>query len=125
LKKFENINIIPFVDVMLVLLAIVLTTSTLIEKHLIPVSLPSASKSNEKIKKDQITITIKKNGEFYFQEYPITFKDLQKKISSLNKETQISINCDKEAKFENFVKILDILKQNDLENISIVTKADE
>ncbi len=125
MKKFENINIIPFVDVMLVLLAIVLTTSTLIEKHLIPVSLPSASKSNEKIKKDQITITIKKNGEFYFQEYPITFKDLQKKISSLNKETQISINCDKEAKFENFVKILDILKQNDLENISIVTKADE
>jgi len=125
LKKFENINIIPFVDVMLVLLAIVLTTSTLIEKHLIPVSLPSASKSNEKIKKDQITITIKKNGEFYFQEYPITFKDLQKKIFSLNKETQISINCDKEAKFENFVKILDILKQNDLENISIVTKADE
>jgi len=125
LKKFENINIIPFVDVMLVLLAIVLTTSTLIEKHLIPVSLPSASKTNEKIKKESITVTIKKDGKIYIQNNPVSFEELKKEVSSLDKNASVSINCDKESKFENFVKILDLLKQRDIEDISIVTKAND
>ncbi len=110
---------------MLVLLAIVLTTSTLIEKHLIPVSLPSASKTNEKVKKENLTITIKKSGEIYLQETPVSFEELREKIVSLNKNTGVSINCDKEAKFDNFVKILDMLKEQNIEDISIVTKTDD
>ena len=124
MKKFDGINIIPFVDIMLVLLAIVLTTSTLVEKNLIPVFLPDAT-SKENIKKENITITVKRNGELFWEKKQISKNELLQKIQELKKDDFININCDKDARFENFVYILDNLKSNGLENISIITKAND
>ena len=121
MKKFDGINIIPFVDIMLVLLAIVLTTSTLVEKRLIPVSLPSATSAKE-IKNKNITITIKKDGQIFWESKAVNKDDLEKKIKELKESDSININCDKSAKFEEFVYILDSLKKEGLDNISIVTK---
>ena len=42
LQKYDSINVIPFIDVLLVLLAIVLLTSTFITKGIIPVNLPDS-----------------------------------------------------------------------------------
>ena len=124
IKKFDGINVIPFVDIMLVLLAIVLTTSTLIEKNLIPVSLPKSEAKN-KIKHESIVITIKKNGEIFYKKTSLTLQKLKEKISTLPLDTVISINCDKDSRFENFVSVLDMLKQREFKNISIITKADD
>jgi len=123
-KKFEGINIIPFVDIMLVLLAIVLTTSTLVEKRLIPVSLASSS-SDMKIKQKNITITIKRDGEIFWEKTPLTKSQIITKIKELKKDDAVNINCDKDSRFENFVFILDSLKAQGLENIQIVTKSDD
>jgi biopolymer transport protein ExbD len=123
-KKFEGINIIPFVDIMLVLLAIVLTTSTLVEKRLIPVSLASSS-SDMKIKQKNITITIKRDGEIFWEKTPLTKSQTIIKIKELKKDDAVNINCDKDSRFENFVFILDSLKAQGLENIQIVTKSDD
>ncbi len=122
MKKFDGINIIPFVDIMLVLLAIVLTTSTLVEKNLIPVSLPDSS-SKVDTKKENITITIKKTGELFWEKESISKDELLKNIKNIKKDDFVNINCDKDARFENFVYILDSLKSQGLENISILTKA--
>ncbi len=124
IKKFDGINVIPFVDIMLVLLAIVLTTSTLVEKNLIPVSLPKSG-SESKIHHESIVITVKKNGEIFYKQTPITLQALKDKISTLPLNTNININCDKDSKFENFVSVLDILKQREFKNISIITKTDD
>ncbi len=124
IKKFEGINVIPFVDIMLVLLAIVLTTSTLVEKNLIPVSLPKSS-SKSKVVHKSIVITVKKNGEIFYKQNPLTLTSLKEKISILPLNSIININCDKESKFENFVSVLDILKQREFKNISIITKTDD
>ena len=121
-KKFDGINIIPFVDIMLVLLAIVLTTSTLVEKKLIPVSLPSASSASDTIESKDITITIDKNGTLFWENEILSKEQLQEAIAKLQKKDTVTINCDKNAKFEHFVTLLDALKQKDLKNISIVTK---
>lgn len=120
-KKFDNINIIPFVDVLLVLLAIILITSTLVDKKIIPLSLPSSS-SQKELKKDDIVITIKKNGELYFQKELLTLEKLDEKLMSLSTESFISINCDKDSRFENFVDILDMIKAKNFDNLSIITK---
>ena len=124
-KRFDGINIIPFVDIMLVLLAIVLTTSTLVEKKLIPVSLPDSSSKKIDIKNKNITITIKKDGELFWEQDPVTKPIMIEKIKNLKKDDTILINCDKDSRFENFVFILDSLKSQDLENISIVTKEND
>ncbi len=122
IKKFDSINVIPFIDVLLVLLAIVLMTSTFISKNLIPISLPSA-KSSEKmgVLKD-VSIYLKADNSIYLEKEEVSIKILEKRISTINKTTQIFINSDKNAKIDAFVTILDLLKQNDFNNISIVTK---
>jgi biopolymer transport protein ExbD len=121
-KKFDSINIIPFVDVLLVLLAIVITTSVVVKKQLISVSLPSSTPSIQDITKKSITLTIKKNGDLYFQKEMLDITSFKNRLSILEKESNIVINCDKDSRFESFVLVLDILKSFGLNNLSIVTK---
>jgi len=124
MKKFDGINIIPFVDIMLVLLAIILTTSTLIEKKLLPISLPSANNAT-KIPPKSITITITKDGKFFWEREATNKKELEDRIKELKKDDAININCDNNASFKEFVYILDKLKSAGLDNIAIVTKENE
>ena len=122
LKKFESINVIPFIDVLLVLLAIVLMTSTFIAKGVIPVSLPSASSSEEiEIIKD-ISIYIKSDNTIYLEKEETSLKILAQQMAIIDKKTAVLINSDKNAKIDSFVSVLDLLKANNFENISIVTK---
>jgi len=125
LKKLDSINVIPLVDIMLVLLAIVLTTSTLIEKKLIPVSLPKAKSATLNLAHKDIVITITKEGKLFFKDEAVTLDALKEKIKSFDKNDSFLINCDKEAPFKNFVRVLDILKSGNFNNISIVSKENE
>lgn len=122
LKKYDSINVIPFIDVLLVLLTIVLMTSTFISKGIIPISLPTASNAqNLKINKEVI-IVIKDDGRLFCNNNIEGLNNIQKHILQFPKDTAIHINSDKNAKFEVFVSVLDMLKRYEYENISIVTK---
>jgi biopolymer transport protein ExbD len=122
IKKFDSINVVPFIDIMLVLLVIVLTTATFVAKGIIPVDLSETTSSTKLIKNKELTITIKENGDILFNNTNV-FKD--NILESLNKfkiNTAISLNCDKNAKFENFIHIIGILKEKNYKNLAIVTK---
>ncbi|SFV75425.1 Biopolymer transport protein ExbD/TolR [hydrothermal vent metagenome] len=122
IKKFDSINVVPFIDIMLVLLVIVLTTATFVAKGIIPIDL-SEGKSAKKLHKTQtLTITIKKDGTIYFNKEPILKQTLDKQLKKYKIDTAISINCDKNAKFDNFVYVIDILKQKGYKNLGILTK---
>ena len=122
LKKFDSINVIPFIDVLLVLLTIVLLTSTFISKGLIPISLPQASSADNLKAKKEIIISIKSSGEIYFDDKKSDIASIKTSIQKLVNTRAIQINCDKKAQFEVFVSILDLLKDQQFSNISIVTK---
>ena len=122
IKKFESINVVPFIDIMLVLLVIVLTTATFVAKGIIPVELPTASSGVKPEDKKIVTITIKQNGEIFFDDQQITLSELDGYISKLETKTPVNINCDKEAKFDLFVVLLDRLKEKNFSNIGIITK---
>ncbi len=121
IKKFDSINIIPFIDVLLVLLAIVLMTSTFIAKGVIPISLPEARSAEDMKAKKEVSIFIKKDGTIYLNKTFVLKEELKSKLELLDKENPILINSDKEAKFDTFVTIFDLLKENGFKNISIVT----
>ena len=122
LKKYDSINVIPFIDVLLVLLTIVLMTSTFISKGIIPISLPTASSAqNLKVNKE-IIIVIKDDGRLFCNNNIEWLNNIQEHILQFPKDTAIHINSDKNAKFEVFVSVLDMLKRYEYENISIVTK---
>ncbi|MFV7791752.1 ExbD/TolR family protein, partial [Aliarcobacter lanthieri] len=76
-------------DVLLVLLAIVLLTSTFITRGIIPVALPNSS-SAEQLKPDkEIVIVINENGEFFLEDTPIVLEELEKQILQKSVETPV------------------------------------
>ena len=122
LKKYDSINVIPFIDVLLVLLAIVLLTSTFITKGIIPVSLPNSNNADNLKPDKEIILVIQENGEILIENKVEILEDVEKIILLSSKETPIHINTDKNTKFESFVQVLDLLKKNNFSNVSIVTK---
>lgn len=123
LPKNEELNIIPFIDVMLVLLAIVLSISTFIAHGEIKINLPQSQSSNNLSEnKHKITISIDKNNVFYLDKQIITLTELATKINSIDLDTTIELKSDKDAKFENFIHVIEILKSKNHENFKIITE---
>ena len=122
LKKYDSINVIPFIDVLLVLLAIVLLTSTFITRGIIPISLPNASNADNLKPDKEIILVIQENGEILLENKIEILEDVEKIILQSSKETPIHINTDKNTKFESFIQVLDMLKKHNYSNVSIVTK---
>lgn len=123
LPKNEGLNIIPFIDVMLVLLAIVLSISTFITHGEIKINLPQSQGSNNLSEnKHKITISIDKNNVFYLDKQVITPTELATKINSIDLDTTIELKSDKDAKFENFIHVIEILKSKNHENFKIITE---
>ena len=120
--KFDNINVVPFIDIMLVLLVIVLTTASFIQTGLIKLDLPTGSSKIKEEPKKELKISIKENGEIYFDKNLVIRDNVEKSLLTHNKKDPIHLYSDKNAKFDNFVFILDILKKHEYENLGIITK---
>ncbi|BCD60730.1 MULTISPECIES: biopolymer transporter ExbD [unclassified Nitratiruptor] len=120
IKRFDQINVIPFIDIMLVLLVIVLTTATFIAKGVIPIDLPKAGSAKElPVKKIDISIT--KDGTIYLEKEKVDTRLLVQKLKTYNTKSSILIRSDKNAKFETFIEVLDLLKSNGYNNIAVET----
>jgi len=122
-KRFEDINVIPFIDIMLVLLVMVLTTATFIKQGVIPVDLPEAKKaSKEDQNKKEVTIYVNAKGEMFFDKDKVDLKMLKDKLSGISKDQTVVLRSDKESRFQDFVSVMDILKDLKHEQLYIVTK---
>ncbi len=121
-KRFDSINVIPFIDIMLVLLVMVLTTSTFIKQGIIPVDLPQAKAAQKEDIKKEITIYVNAKGELFFDKDKVDLQTLENRLSATSKEQIIVLRSDKESKFQDFVSVMDILKRLGHEQLYIVTK---
>lgn len=121
MKRFDQINMIPFIDIMLVLLAIVLTTASFVSQGLIPVNLPTAEQVSEPSKDEEpLEIAINAQNEFFLGEEKVTLEQMAEKLKvQATPETLIVLRIDKAAVFEHFVKLIDLLKAQELNNLSI------
>ena len=122
LNKTDGLNIVPFIDIMLVLLAIVLSISTFIAQGKIAVDLPSA-KSAQQDKEDEkkVSVVIDKDNKFFIDDAEISENELKDKLNAVDIKTLIELKSDKNAKFDSFVKVVDILKEKGHENFAIQT----
>jgi biopolymer transport protein ExbD len=120
-KEFDYINVIPFVDIMLVLLTIVLTTSTFIATGGIPVNLPKASKNQEQTLKVR-TIEIDRQGSIFFNGSPVTTQGLLTAVKTLDRSTPFLIRADKDLALQSFVDVLDTVKNAGFRQVSLQTE---
>ena len=121
-KRFDEINVIPFIDIMLVLLVMVLTTATFIKQGVIPVELPEATSSENEEIKQEVNVYVNANGEMFFEKEKVDFKTLEKRLSVVSKDQTVILRSDKQSKFQDFVTVMDILKKLNHEQLYIVTK---
>ncbi len=121
-KKFDEINVIPFIDIMLVLLVMVLTTSTFIKQGIIPVDLPQAKAADKKDEKKEVTVYVNSKSEIFFEKEKVELTVLEQKLSQVSKDQTVILRSDKESKFQDFVSVMDILKRQGHEQLYIVTK---
>lgn len=122
MKKFDEINIIPFIDIMLVLLAIVLITASFISQGKIQVNVPKAS-STVTFKADDLAklLTVTETGDIFFNDKPITVEALETEIASWAKDQKVTLKVDAKASFQDFVTLTDIISKNEIKNVAIVT----
>lgn len=121
-KRFDQINVIPFIDIMLVLLVMVLTTATFIKQGIIPVNLPEAKASQKEESKKEVTVYVNSKGEIFFEKNKVDLKSLEKELSQIPKTQTVVLRSDKESRFQDFVSVMDILKRLGHEQLYIVTK---
>lgn len=117
---FDNINVIPLVDVMLVLLTIVLTTSTFIASGAIPVELPKAA-SAEKQEKSLI-IEIDADGRVHLSSKPLSMQQLKTSMSRMQRERPILIRADRSLELQPFVDVLETVKGLGFTKVSLQTE---
>jgi len=121
LKRQEGMNVVPFIDVLLVLLAIIFVISNFIALGKIEINLPSASTTTE-IKETKHHITITKDGELFFNDVSISKEAFEEKIKEIKKEDIVIIRSDKKAFYEDFVFVIDTLKTHQIDKISMAVE---
>ncbi len=121
-KRFDEINVIPFIDIMLVLLVMVLTTATFINQGIIPIELPTAQTTDKQDLKKELIIYINAKGEIFIDKKSIDLKKLEEELSLISKDQTVVLKSDKNSKFQDFVSVMNILKRLKHEQLYIITK---
>ncbi|OOQ37067.1 TonB system transport protein ExbD [Helicobacter pylori] len=125
IRKGDGLNVVPFIDIMLVLLAIVLSVSTFIAQGKIKVSLPNAKNAEKSQPNDQkvVVISVDEHDNIFVDDKPTNLEALSAVVKQTDPKTLIDLKSDKSSRFETFISIMDILKEHNHENFSISTQA--
>jgi len=126
-KSMSQINVTPFVDVMLVLLIVFMITAPLLTVG-VSVDLPKTKASQLNSKGDPIVISIKQNGDLYIQERIIDSLQLLPRlqaISSGNKNLRVYVRGDKDVPYGIVLDTIAKIKKSGFKKVALVAKLKE
>ena len=126
-KIISQINVTPFVDVMLVLLIVFMITAPLLTVG-VSVDLPKTKASQLNSKGDPIVVSIKQNGELFIQEREIDSVQLLPRlraISSGNKNLRIYVRGDKNVPYGIVLETISKIKSSGFKKVALVAKLQE
>jgi biopolymer transport protein TolR len=120
--SLSDINMVPFIDVVLVLLIIFMITAPILQSG-IEVDVPKTHSVKE-ITEQKLVITVDKAQRVYLGNDPVNVHDLGTKIHAQLKKPSdgVFLRCDETVPFGAFASVVDALRQAGIANISIVTE---
>ncbi len=121
MPSISEINVTPFVDVVLVLLVIFMVTAPMLVREQMNVNLPKAQ-TGDKSASEQIAIVIEKTGQVMIQKKPVSVEQIEAEIKSLMismPNAQAVISADQEAKHGDVVQVMDLVKKAGLSRFAI------
>tara|TARA_Y100000994_G_C15524843_1_gene373217 strand:- start:179 stop:580 length:402 start_codon:yes stop_codon:yes gene_type:complete len=123
-KTISEINVTPFVDVMLVLLIIFMVTAPLLTAG-IKVNLPESTSILKNEKNDPITVTINSKGEIFIQKKKFSTDGLIKKLKALrsqNKDLKIYVKGDKKLSYGKVMDLMSFINKSGFKKVALVTR---
>lgn len=124
-KRFmSDINVTPFVDVMLVLLIIFMVTAPMMMQG-VEVNLPQTTTKNVKTKEDPLILTVNRKGEIFLENHPVKLEVLGTKIKQIFKyrrDKEILLRADKEVPYGYIIKVMAGIKDAGIEKLGMVTE---
>lgn len=119
-EGINEINITPFVDVVLVLLVIFMVAAPIMVKESLNVKLPKAG-SSDSSQASQFGISINKRDQILLNGKPVSLETLKKEASiahTLDRKVRALISADKESKHGSVVSVIDAVKQSGIDNFA-------
>ena len=129
-KLLAEINVVPYIDVTLVLLVVFMVTAPLLIQG-IDINLPkTVSSSLEKKHEDSLIISIKSNGNLYLnlgskKELQISKPDLSEKVSEIIKQNpnmSVLVRGDKNTSYGEVVRLMSLLQKSGVSSVGLVTE---
>ena len=129
-KLLAEINVVPYIDVTLVLLVVFMVTAPLLIQG-IDINLPkTVSSPLEKKHKDSLIISIKSNGNLYLnlgskKELQISKPDLSEKVSEILKQNpniSVLVRGDKNTSYGEVVRLMSLLQKSGVSSVGLVTE---
>ena len=123
-KLMSDINVTPFVDVMLVLLIIFMVTAPMMVQG-VNVSLPEARSKPLPTETDPLLITIDKNNQIFINDFKISLDFLQVKLQKIIESRQnrdVYLRADKGISYGMVVRVMAEIKEAGVEKLGMVTE---
>lgn len=118
---FAGINVVPFIDIMLVLLTIVLTTATFIANGTIPVNLPQAEHGSTDGR--GLVVDIDQAGKVYYRGAECSVATLRTALAPEDRQTPLLIRADRAVALQSFVDALGVARELGFTKMSLQTES--
>lgn len=121
-RFLSEINIVPLVDVVLVLLVIFMVTAPMLHRG-IDITLPR-SQSNTVVPMERLVITIEPDKRVYLDKDLVTLLDLRKRLDeakALNPLVSVYLRADRHVPYGRIVQVMDEVKRVGIERLGMVT----
>ena len=123
-RFMSDINVTPFVDVMLVLLIIFMVTAPMMTQG-VDVNLPQTTTGNIKTEEDPLIVTVNKKGEIFLENLKVPLEGLENKVKSIFKnrrEKEILLRADREVPYGFVIKVMAGVKRAGINKLGMVTE---
>ena len=117
-RDIDQINVIPLVDVMLVLLVIVLTTATFITTGQVPVQLAKAKESGDR-KDVPLVITMTAEGSLFMNDQPVPPDGLRIVLNPHPRESSVLVRADRVTVLDRFVSVVDEIRSLGFQQVNL------
>lgn len=124
-KAFDYLNVIPLVDIMLVLLTIVLTTSTFIVTGSLRVDVPKVTANEADYATPHLIVEISREGLITVNAQEVTRDRLATALAAADRNTPVVVRADRNIPLQSFVDIYDVIKQLGFLKLSLQTEQEK
>lgn len=123
-QGINEMNLIPLIDIMLVLMIIFLVTATVLNPT-VPLNLPKTSAQVNEAPPEVLQISIDKDAGIFWDNQPISLEELQKRFAEqarAGKNPSIQLRADKESKYDTVAQVLATASEAGLTKIAFVSE---